>query len=180
LTLEIVVQLVRLNGDKVKKVDEFKKTQQSTSNQKFQSSGTVKLKFEGMIPEVRATFDFRMNGVDVVEFTKSRERLKTYVGYHFGNLQQIIESCEDYLEQLPEEPVEPFSNQNDPIGIRRKIYTKRIEEYVKREEAYNSNIPKLFNLIWGQCTEALMSKLRAIDGFDATIRNRDPNELSYS
>jgi hypothetical protein len=92
-----------LNGDKVmKKVDE--KAQQSTSNQKFQSSGTVKLKIEGMIPEVRATFDFRMYGVDVVEFTKSRERLKTYY------LQQIIESRVDYAEQLPEDPTEPFNN----------------------------------------------------------------------
>jgi hypothetical protein len=55
-------------------------------------------------------------------------------------------------------------------------FTRWVELYPLRffEEAYNSNKPKLFNLIWGQCTEALKSKLRAIDGFDVTIRNRDP------
>jgi hypothetical protein len=49
-----------------------------------------------------------------------------------------------------------------------------VEEFVKREQSYKENKPKLFNLLWGQCTETLKSKLRAIDGFDITIRNRDP------
>ncbi len=44
---------------------------------------------------------------------------------------------------------------------------KRIDEYIKRENALEENIRKTYQIVWDMCTDAMKAKLKAVSGFEA-------------
>ena len=43
----------------------------------------------------------------------------------------------------------------------RRIWEKRVDEYVKRESMLEDNINTLYSLVWGQCTDSLRARIEA-------------------
>jgi hypothetical protein len=139
------------------------------------TSSTKIARFEGMCPACKATFDFKPSGVDVSEFNTAREQLKVYIGTNYGLNEKIVYGLAEHVfENAPAGPEIPFTDINDPHGIGRKMLTDNVSAYVKEMVTYEQNKVKVFNLIWGQCTDAMKHKLRSV-GVD--VNQNDPLEL---
>jgi hypothetical protein len=136
------------------------KKQQSSSSPMH--GGPTKAKFEGMTPACGAIFDYKPTGVDTLEFAKSREKIRTYIHVHYGGRNaHIIDNLVDDVEAPPTEPPAiEFDDAYDPIGTKKRLYMKKLDAYAARASAFEDNKSRVFGLIWGQCADALKSKLR--------------------
>jgi hypothetical protein len=133
-------------------------------------------RFEGMCPACKATFDFKPSGgVDVSEFfNTAKEQLKVYIGTNYGLNEKIVYGLVEHVfENAPAGPEIPFTDINDPHGIGRKMLNDNVSAYVKEMVTYEQNKVKMFNLIWGQCTDAMKHKLRSVS---VDVNQNDPLE----
>jgi hypothetical protein len=132
---------------------------------------------EGMCPACKATFDFKPSGVDVSEFNTDRKQLKVYSGTNYGLNEKIVYGLAEHVfENAPARPEIPFTDINDPHGIGRKMLNDNVSAYVEEKMVtYEQNKVKVvFNLIWGQCTDAMKHKLRSVS---VDVNQNDPLEL---
>ena len=53
-------------------------------------------------------------------------------------------------------PIKP----NPPTQEDEDIYKERVKIYVSRKDRYEENKDKLYSIIWGQCSNAMQSKLQ--------------------
>ena len=73
---------------------------------------------------------------------------------------------------LPIEPNPAFATATD-----RKIWELEISKYVKRKVTLESNLKKVYGLIWGQCAETMRSKIEALSTYHRISRACDSLEL---
>jgi hypothetical protein len=59
----------------------------------------------------------------------------------------------------------------------RRIWEKRVDEYVKRTTHMTENIKSIFSLVWGQCTDIMHQKLEALNNFTDMSAEGDGIEL---
>jgi hypothetical protein len=53
-----------------------------------------------------------------------------------------------------------FSAENDPFGFAKHRHLEKMKKYYCDVDEYNENKPKIYNVIWGQCTVAMKQKIR--------------------
>jgi hypothetical protein len=53
------------------------------------------------------------------------------------------------------------------------IWETSLKSYSRRSEELKSNLTKLYAVIWGQCSEAMRNKLRALDEFTEENKNNN-------
>ena len=53
------------------------------------------------------------------------------------------------------------------------IWTEQVKQYVKRTATLTSNLAALHAVIWGQCSEAMQSRLKALTDFAAKAEEDD-------
>ena len=46
-----------------------------------------------------------------------------------------------------------------------RIWEKKVDEYVKRDNYLKENIKTLYSLVWGQCTDIMRQRIEALDIF---------------
>lgn len=68
------------------------------------------------------------------------------------------------LVELPDEP-QPIGTATTLSKAQDKIYDKELVEYVKRKIMLETNVNTLYNIVWGQCTDALREKLKALSTY---------------
>jgi hypothetical protein len=68
----------------------------------------------------------------------------------------------------------------------KRIWKKRVDEYLKRDLKINENFDKLYTLIYGQCTDFMLEKLESLNdyktikqGFDAIKLIKAIKSLTY-
>ena len=75
-----------------------------------------------------------------------------------------------YLDK-PTKPV--FSEDNDMKSIEEEIYKEEIKAYVRAKRNLEATLRSLFNVVWGQCSINLKSKLESKDEFKHIKENKD-------
>jgi hypothetical protein len=114
---------------------------------------------------MQSNIRFKPSGVDVSEFNTAREQLKVYIiGTNYGLDEKIVYGLAEHVfGNAPAGPEIPFTDINDPHGIGRKMLNDIVSAYVKEIVTYEQNkkVKVVFNLIWGQCTDAMKHKLRS-------------------
>lgn len=131
-------------------------------------------KFEGRVPELMGhIYDCSFKQTDA--YTRTTKEIAEYAGrtYKFGN---DVRLAIEYLE-APQMDIPEDINEDTATKSETRIWEKRIDEYVKREEAYKQNLKTLYAVIWGQCTEALRAKLQAKDTHKAIAMAGNAIEL---
>jgi hypothetical protein len=124
-----------------RKADAFSDNKGASHAGNHTSSAKI-ARFEGMCPACKATFDFKPSGVDVSEFNTAREQLKVYIGTNYGLNEKIVYSLAEHVFE------------NAPAG----------PDEIRDMVTYEQNKVKVFNLIWGQWTDAMKHKLRSVGG----------------
>ena len=73
-----------------------------------------------------------------------------------------------------DQPTKPiFSEDNDIKSIEEEIYKEEIKVYVRTKRSLKSTLHSLFNVVWGQCSIKLRSKLESKDEFKNIKENKD-------
>jgi hypothetical protein len=74
-------------------------------------------------------------------------------------------------------PVAPTGTSDSTVitvdEVDKEIFKEKIRIYVKTEAAIETAMKSLYDLIWGQCTESLRSRLRGDDHFTSYSTNAD-------
>ena len=84
-----------------------------------------------------------------------------------------MENLEDKV--IPE-PTELTDTEKES-EVKNKIKDKEVENYVKRVETLVENKKKAYNLVWGQCSEAVQHKLKSIPIYKKMHDDEDVIEL---
>ena len=67
-------------------------------------------------------------------------------------------------------PVDP---KDDASKTKLKNWEKMIESYVKRIDTYAENKSTLYSVFWGQCSDTMKTKIKALDIFELISENSD-------
>jgi hypothetical protein len=121
-------------------------------------------RFEGRCPDLKGfTFDCA-EGRHADSYNLSIKELALYVGRIFtysADLKWTIEHEKLFVAPKPENIDIAKIN-----ATYKRIWEKRVEEYVKRDIRLTENCEKLYSLILGQFTEYMKSKLESLLDYD--------------
>ena len=86
-----------------------------------------------------------------------------------GDIKITLERLKLYDILQPEAPTY-LSNDE----VQKLIFSKEIDEYVKRKSFLRENLKTVYSLIWGQCSEYMRAKVQANDDYENFSGNQDP------
>jgi hypothetical protein len=103
-------------------------------------------------------------------YAKTTKEISRYVRQVYkmgGDTRFAIETGTVPRFEVPEDPPAGSSK-----GVE-KLWEKRLDALLRREDQLDHNLRQLFALVWGQCTEVLQQRLEAEDGFSTMSANND-------
>ena len=106
-------------------------------------------------------------------FVKTTEEIAGYAGRtckQSTDIRSAIEKSQDVTITLEAK----VTTEEVPDEYDRKIIRKsQIDEYRKRNSTYQENKGKIYSVIIGQCTDAMIAKLKGDSNFDLIEHNSD-------
>jgi len=63
------------------------------------------------------------------------------------------------------EPSEPDDPPEGATATKRRVWEKHFDEYIKRTTHMTEKVKSIFYLVWGQCTEIMSQKVKALSDF---------------
>ena len=93
-----------------------------------------------------------------------------------ADVRQAIEEGKKPSLPKPRKP-EPPEEETTLDETDEMIWKKQVDYYVKRVSTLDSNLRKLYSLIWGQCTDVMREKLEALDDYVNIKAEYDALEL---
>jgi hypothetical protein len=139
------------------------------------------------------TFNESKNGkkfieeVDVLDYRGRRnpkmyddaaQKLEIYVTKNYGWNGFIFMNLKEYeIPALPAPNLNDFIKANDPVGFNKLEYQEMIKVRLKKVATYNENKPKVYAIIWGQCTNSMQHKIREDKEFATYDIEKDPLKL---
>jgi hypothetical protein len=85
-----------------------------------------------------------------------------YVGREYqygGDIRWTIKNLEKFKEEEPKEL------DTTATGVQKRMWERRVDEYIKRENKIKENCRTAYSLVTGQCAEYTRAKLEAAPGF---------------
>ena len=161
---------------KNKKKSNGNKGGKATNSTKFVGSET------GMRNHV---FQCREESKSSLQFSKTCKELIRFVSSTYSqheDMVYLIEKMEQPRIQAPPSPkVTRVKDENDPKSIlqlepswkEKHIFSKHYDMFLERTEEFRLNNSALYQLIWGQCSNALRTKLKGVPEYDTFQRKRE-------
>ncbi len=105
-----------------------------------------------------------------VAYTRTTEELARHVGEKYTSVGSYVRTAILTLSvPSPARPIAPVGQLVAAVlvvdEVEKEIFREKIRMYVKTEAAIETSMKSLYDLIWGQCTESLRSRLRGDDNF---------------
>lgn len=160
------------------------------NNRRFNSSG----KGQGQAPQQHGPrgsskkFDGKVEGLkgyiydcstpqDADRYVKTTKEIAEYVGREYHGGKDIKIAVE--RGKMPTIPVPSvrFADPSKPTETEKLILKEKVKEHVKRERILEENMSKLFNLIKGQCTEAMTASMEAHAEYEKAHEDNDGLKL---
>ena len=104
------------------------------------------------------------------QFNRTVEELDGYIGInlkHSEDVKKMVKKMKDTVIAMPVDP------KDDASKTELKIWDKMIESYVKRIDTYAENKSTLYSVLWGQFTDKMNTKIKALDTFELISENSD-------
>ena len=129
------------------------------------------VKFKGDHPDLLKGHIFDCRGAQAAEiYNKTIKQIATYVGREYKHGGDI--KCTVKLGKLPTIGT-PSNLAANATKVKREIWCKQIEGYVKRTSILDENVQNLYSLVWGQCTEAMKSKVKLQSNYSTAHEAND-------
>jgi hypothetical protein len=152
-----------------------RRNRQRTNNTRVRKEGstithTPREKFMGRSDDLQGyTYDIEISKGGVA-YTRTTEELARHVGEKNTTIGTYVRTAILTLNiPAPKRPVAPTGTDE----VEKEIFKEKIRMYVKTEAAIETAMKSLYDLIWGQCTESLRSRLRGDDNFIDYSTNAD-------
>ena len=109
------------------------------------------------------------------EFQGGLEDLQVYCSTTYRQEADLLEPLFNRLENsnLDKPTKSTFSEDADVKSIEEEIYKEEIKAYVRAKINLEATLCSLFNVVWGQCSMNLRSKLESKDEFKDIKENKD-------
>ena len=163
-------------GNKKKKGKASSKKKQKNKNTKKKSKDKRNSNFKGKFESMKGhVFQLRSETKSLLQFSKTMEQLVRWATLKFkysDDIKWMLKNLEDRVFSEPEIPVHI---KNDKV--RERVFDKMIDLYVAKEEAYGDQKSDIFEVIWGQCSEALHSKIETNSSYKDILKVNDCVEL---
>jgi hypothetical protein len=157
------------SGAQAQQRDTLSSEQQQNGNNIGKAGASKGPKFEGSIDKLNGyIYDCTYRQADT--YTKTTKQIAVYVGrkYNFGgDVKLAIEKLQRPVLAIPADP-SPTATESE-----KRIWLKRIDEFVKREAQLESNMTSAYSVVWGQCTDAIIAKLEARDNHEEISGSND-------
>jgi hypothetical protein len=124
-----------------------------------------------------------------VSYTRTTEEIARHVGQKYNTVGSYIRTAVLTLivpsATRPTAPATtPSATAGDPPitdpAVEYEIFKEKIRMYVKTEAAIETAMMSLYDLLWGQCSETLRSRLKGNDDFAAYSASADSIALLKS
>ena len=99
---------------------------------------------------------------DASHLEKWKRHMITTTGQTFGDLSSNIFILDEYPPPLPrpEQPDEPWDDNNDPGGIEREFLRRKIDDIMLEERRLRIDKPKLFKVILQSLSDASITQVK--------------------
>ena len=149
----------------------YNNKKKSNNNAVFQGQGSDSNNFEGADPDAGVVLGLRAERIKKkVSFDVFTEKISDYIIREYDHGRDIKPVFTKL--QLPHEA---FKRKHKPKGLSSeeakddaevKMQEQRYKMYISRELQLEDNLSKAYSLVWGQCTNALQSVIKGLDGYD--------------
>ena len=113
------------------------------------------------------------------EFQRTLDELQVYCSTTYvqeaGLLEPLFSRLENPTLDRPLRPI--FSTDEDLNNIEEEIYKEELKAYVRTKNSLKATLHSLFNVVWGQCSMNLRSKLESKNEFKDIRENKDVGGL---
>jgi hypothetical protein len=95
-------------------------------------------------------------------FNIATKEIAEYIGREYpygGNIRWIIQNLELFKEEEPSEMAASSS------VLKKRMWEKRVDKFIKRENKLKENCQMAYSLVIGQCTANMRAKLEAVVGY---------------
>ena len=126
-------------------------------------------KFEGRCDDLKGhVYDCSNPRQAADEFTRTTREIAEYTGMKYGAEVKItIETLQKPILPMPADPPE------NATATETRVWERRVDAYVKAEVTLDSDLKKVYSLVYGQCSDALRAKLEAIPNHTVVSTNAD-------
>jgi hypothetical protein len=111
-----------------------------------------------------------------VAYTRTTDEIARYVGEKYTSTGSFLRTAILTLS-LPAQPrpTAPVGSGTPPVvdEIDKEIFKEEIRMFVKTKASIESTMKSLYDLIWGQCSESLRSRLRGYNDYATYSTNAD-------
>ena len=127
--------------------------------------------FVGVTPELGFTFDVAVDGTgdNIDLFARGHELLETWAGTGTKYTGDLALAVHNLALAMPLPPVaDPGAN---PTFAQQETYKIESKERTEKMRVFTDFLSRLYNVVFGQCTQALKDKLRSLPEFVGTNQN---------
>jgi hypothetical protein len=120
-------------------------------------------KFQGKCDNLKGFVYDCSDGKQSDRFNLGTKEIAECVGREYqygGNIRWTIENLERFKEEEPKEL------DTTATGVQKRMWERRVDEYIKRENKLRENCRTAYSLVTGQRTEHMRAKLEAAPGFN--------------
>jgi hypothetical protein len=137
-----------------------------------------KEKFIGRSEDLKGfTYDV-VNTKGGVAYTRTTDEIARHVGEKYTVTGSYIRTAILTLSvPAPPRPLAPTAVAGVINPVDQEIFKEKIQMYVKTKAGIKTAMKSLYDLIWGQCSESIRSRLRGYDDYTAYSANADSMAL---
>jgi hypothetical protein len=136
-------------------------------------AGIKHIKFEGASTDLKGhVFDIMPTKTKQInEYSSTLDQIKIYIGTNMDPL--VLESIEDLAAKTLTEPMPTEQEDGSVTPINMKKWEKRFQRYLSREELCDTALKKVFAIVWGQCSDAMQTRIQEDKSYSAVHKTKD-------
>jgi hypothetical protein len=120
-------------------------------------------KFEGKCNDLKGHIydcsDVRQSDI----FVKTTKEIAEYAGHTFKKGSDARLAVENLSIPTLVPPTAPAGATDRSLN---RVWEREIEEFVKRKTTLADNIQTVYSIVWGQCTDVMQQKVKALTNYD--------------
>ena len=149
----------------------------NNNNRNNRSTNNKSSQVKGAVEELgKHVFDCSSRK-NIEECAETLKQIAIYVGNNYGKyanqIKYVVEELEDPNIEEPEEITE--EEQEDQLKMFR--YKEEMKRYLDKLEGFEAGKQRLYTLVWGQCTKAMIGEIKALPNYATLHGNQDPIAL---
>ena len=143
-------------------------------NQARSGGNGPKKKFEGGTKDLGTNvFQLYAESRDRKQFERTKDAIEHYVRLNLLKGNDIVPTIRDLKESKIKEPAE--LNEADKTNeVKKRIFEKKIDAFVKREEKMEDNLQTLYSIIWNQCSKQVKMQIKSAKDYKTKCKKCDP------